>query len=97
LFFYGPAVITTLRFLGAPVAPATTLKLAPVGTTRIGGQKVHTLIALLEVRPAQGQPFQAEMLVPVRDQNLARARAGEILRVKYLPGDPPRLIYHGPA
>lgn len=90
-----PALRTSLRYLRAPVAPAVTLKLSPVGVARLGGKKVHTLLALLEVQPRQGEPFQAEMLLPVREQNLGRAAPGAVLQVKYLPGDPPRVIYYG--
>jgi hypothetical protein len=101
LLFFAPALRTSLRFLGASVAPATTLQLAQIGVARLGGQKVHTLLALLEVHPTQGQPFKAEMLLPVRDQNLERAKPGAALQVKYLPGktpgDAPRVIYYGPG
>lgn len=97
LFFYAPAMRTTLRFLRAPVAQATTLKLAPVGIARLGRQKVHTMLALLEVQPEGGPAYVAEMLLPVRDQNLARAVPGAVFQVKYLPDERQSLIYFGKA
>jgi hypothetical protein len=93
LFFYYPAVRTTLRYMGAPVALANTLKLAPIGQFYLRGRTVHAFKVWLEVRPKAGQPFQAEMILPVREKNLPRAREGEVIQVKYLPNRPGQVIY----
>ena len=94
LLFFAPSIRATIAFLGASIAPATVLKLAPVGTITMRGKSVHTFKFLLEVRPETGAPFQAELLVPVRNESLLRAQPGAVLRVKYLPHDPARMIFY---
>jgi hypothetical protein len=94
LFFFAPGIRATIEFLGGTIAPATIVKLAPVGAATMRGQTVHTFKFLLEVQPANGQPFQSELLVPVRDASLAKAQPGTVIQVKYLPRDPTRLIFY---
>jgi len=94
LFLFAPAIRTTLQFGGAPTASATILKSAPLGEMKIGGQMVQAFKFLLEVQPASGPAFQAELLVPVREQNLRRAQPGSVIQVKYLPRDPARLMFY---
>lgn len=94
LLFFAPAIRATLEFLGAKIAPATIVKLAPVGVATMRGQTVHSFKFLLEVHPENGQPFQSELLVPVRSANLAKAQPGAVILVKYLPHDPTRLIFY---
>ena len=93
LFVYGRGLLTTLRYLNAPLAPATTLHFTPIGAVRRGRLRVHTFLILLEVHPKDGPPFQAQAVIPVREENVARVRQGEILQVKYLPGRPDSAIY----
>jgi len=90
---FGRSLLTTLKFLGARTAPATTLKLAPIGVTKLRDTTVHSFKVLLEVRPETGQPFRAEILLPVRSENLSRAQPGAVIRVKYLPNDPGSVIF----
>lgn len=90
---YARSLRTSLEFLGAPVARARVLKLAQVGEVRMGRQMVHTFKVLLEVRPEDAPAFQAEMLLPVRHENLERVRTGVDFKVKYLRDNPQRLVY----
>ena len=94
LFFFAPGIRATLEFLGAKVAPATIVKLAPVGEATMRGQTVHSFKFLLEVQPEDGQPFRSELLVPVRGASLAKVQPGAVILVKYLPHDPTRLIFY---
>ena len=94
LFFFAPGIRATLEFLGAKVAPATIVKVAPVGTATMRGQTVYSFKFLLDVQPENGQPFQSELLVPVRSASLAKAQPGAVILVKYLPHDPTRLIFY---
>jgi hypothetical protein len=94
LFFFAPGIRATFEFLGATIAPATIVKLAPVGSATMRGQTVHAFKLLLEVQPTNGQPFQSELLVPVRSASLAKAQPGAVIQVKYLPHDPSRLIFY---
>lgn len=87
------ATVNTLRYLSAPVAEAVTLKLAPIGVFERAGGDIHAFRVWLEVRPAGEAPFRAEIQLPVRESNLARAREGAVLRVKYFPGDPASVIF----
>lgn len=93
VFFIGP-LVRTVRYWRAPVAEAVTLKLAPIGVFQRAGEDVHAFRVWLEVRPAGGAPFRAEIQLPVRESNLARAREGALLRVKYFPGDPASVIFY---
>ncbi len=95
LYYFMLSIRTTLQFRGARSARALTLKLAPIGVYKLGGKDIHTLKVLLEVQPDGEAPFQAEMRLPVRAENMGSARPGAILRVKYLPGSPPRVVYVG--
>jgi hypothetical protein len=94
LFFFGPGIRATIEFLGGTIAPATIVKLAPVGAATMRGQTVHTFKFLLEVQPTNGQPFTVELLVPVRSASLAKAQPGTVVLIKYLPRDPTRLIFY---
>lgn len=96
LYFFLASIRTTLQFARAPIARAVTLKLAPIGVLKTAGREVHTFRAWLEVQPQGEEPFKAEMTLPVRQENLARAMPGVVIQVKYLK-DPLRLIYHGRA
>jgi hypothetical protein len=94
LLAFRHAIAVTLRYLGAPVAPATILKLAPVGEVRVRDQHVKTFKMLVEVRPKSGAPFTTELLQPVRAQSLAKAQPGRQFWVKYRPGDPSSVVFH---
>jgi uncharacterized Zn finger protein (UPF0148 family) len=96
LFFFAPGIRATIEFLGGTIAPATIVKVAPVGAATMRGQTIHAFKFLLEVQPANGQPFHSELLVPVRSTSLARAQPGTVIQVKYLPRDPTRLILYQP-
>jgi uncharacterized Zn finger protein (UPF0148 family) len=94
LYFYYPALASTLAFRKGKPAKAHVLKLAEIGRTRIGRQRVGVFKLLVEVQPEDGSPFYlAEMTLPVREQNVPRAQPGTIFRVKYLPGEPERVIF----
>jgi hypothetical protein len=97
LFFFAPGIRTTIEFLGAAIAPATIVKLAPVGVATMRGRPIHTFKFLLEVQPENGQPFQSELLVPVKGESLARAQPGVVIWVKYLPHNPARMTFYKPA
>src|SRR5262245_11515245 len=97
LFFFAPGIRATIEFLGAQIAPATIVKLAPVGVASMRGRPIHTFKFLLEVQPENGQPFQSELLVPVRSESLLRAQPGAVIWVKYLPQNPTRLIFYKSA
>ena len=94
LFFFAPGIRATIEFLGAKVAPATIVKLAPVGAATMRGRPIHTFKVLREVQPENGQPFQSELLVPVRSESLLRAQPGVVIWVKYLPDNPARMTFY---
>ncbi len=94
LTFMARPMLTTLRYLPAPIAPAMILKLAPIGTLKQAGADVYTFRALLEVQPETAAAFQAEIPLAVRETSLAKARAGATVRVKYFPGDPESVIFY---
>lgn len=94
LYFYFPAVASTLAFRKGKLAKAHVLKLAEIGRTRIGRQRVRVFTLLVEVQPQDGSAaYQAEMVLPVREQNVPRAQPGSSFMVKYLPEDPQRVIF----
>jgi uncharacterized Zn finger protein (UPF0148 family) len=97
LFFFAPGIRATIEFLGAKTAPATIVKLAPVGVATMRGRPIHTFKFLLEVQPEDGQAFHAELLVPVRSESLLQAQPGALIWVKYLPQNPARLIFYKSA
>lgn len=94
LYFYFPALASTLAFRKGKPAKAHVLKLAEIGTTRLGRQRVRVFKLLVEVQPLDGSaPYPAEMTLPVREQNVPRAQPGTTIQVKYLPGNPERVIF----
>jgi hypothetical protein len=95
LFVYGRGFLTTLRYWNAPVASATTRYFAPIGAFTRGRLRAHVFKVVLDVHPAGGSPFQAEAIIPVRAENVARVRQGAMIQVKYLPGKPDSVIFHG--
>jgi hypothetical protein len=97
LFFFAPAIHATIEFLGARIAPATIVKLAPIGVATMRGRPIHTFKFLLEVQPENGQPFQSELLVPVKGESLLRAQPGTVIWVKYLPQNPARMTFYKSA
>jgi hypothetical protein len=97
LAYYLPGLRTTLRFRKAPIAPAVTQKVSQIGLIKRRGQDIFTLKVLLEVQPAASEPFLTELILPVREQNLARAVPGTVIQVKYLPGSedqPGSVVFH---
>ncbi len=94
LVFFGPSVWISLRFWKAKTAAAVTLKVASIG--RIKWRGIFSVKVLLEVQPTHEPPFQAEMVLPVQEKNLARAIPGEVIQVKYLAEDHSQVIYHQP-
>ncbi len=94
LLVYGRGALTTLRYINAPIAPAATLHFTPIGAAQIGRKRLHTYLIVLEVRPKDAPPFQAQAVIPVRDENIDRVRQGAVIQVKYLPGKPGSVIYH---
>jgi hypothetical protein len=94
LYFYAPAVASTLAFRKGKPAKAQVQKLAEIGKTRIGRQRVRVYKLLVEVQPLDGSPpYPAEMLLPVREENTPRAQPGTSILVKYLPAEPDRVIF----
>lgn len=95
LYFYYPAIRTTWVYRAARRARAKVIKLAPVGSARLGRARVQVLTLLVEVQPEDGSPaFLTEMLLPVQEENLVRAAAGTVIQVKYLPQDPEQVVYN---
>jgi hypothetical protein len=70
------------------------LKLALIGVSKIRRTEVHTFKVLVEVQPQLEPAFRAEMFVPVRAKSLERFHVGTVFTIKYLPGDPPELIFY---
>jgi hypothetical protein len=93
LFVYGRGALTTLRYMNAPVAEATTMHFTPIGAVQRGRLRVHTFLIALEVHPKEGPAFQTQAIIPVREKNIDRVRQGEVIHVKYLPGKPDSVIY----
>jgi hypothetical protein len=94
LYFYFPAVASTLAFRKGKPAKAQVLKLAEVGKTHIGRQRVRVFKLLVEIQPLDGSaPYPAEMLLPIREENTPRAQPGTSILVKYLPQQPERVIF----
>jgi hypothetical protein len=94
LLIYGRALLASLRYVRAQTAPAAVLRLAPIGQFTGRGGTVHTFRLLLEVRPANAPPFQAQMSLPVRAGSLAKLHENTIIEVKYLPQDPNSVIFN---
>jgi hypothetical protein len=94
LFIIWPSLLKTVKFWRGKVAPATVLKLALIGVSKIRRTEVHTFKVLVEVQPQLELAFRAEMFVPVRAKSLERFHVGTVFTIKYLPGDPPELIFY---
>lgn len=92
-----PALLKTLKFWPAKIAPARVIRFAPIGSTQFRGTEVHTFKVLVEVQPYQNHPFEAEMYMPVRAKNLSRFHKDTVFQVKYLASNPPQLIFHQTA
>ena len=93
LFIFAPSIRMTLRFLKARRAQATARWLAPIGVVAMRKMQVHTFLVLLDVHPEGREPFQAEILLPVRDENLSKMQPGVGMQVKYLPNDLSQVIF----
>ena len=94
LFVFARGALVTLRYWNAPIASAVTLHYAHIGAVHRGRLRVHTYKIVLEVRPKDTSPFQAEAIIPVREANIARVRQGQVIQVKCLPGIPGSVIFH---
>jgi hypothetical protein len=94
LLIYSRGALTTLRYWRAPIAAAETLHFAHIGAVLNGRMRVHTYKVVFEVRPKDATSFQAEAIIPVREENISRLRQGEVIQVKYLPGVPNSIIFH---
>lgn len=90
LAFWLRPVFNTLQMLGAVRAPATVLKIAPIGVWN----KVHFFRVLLEVTPAQAPPFQAQLNLPVRAQSVHKLHPHTQLEVRYLPNNVERMVFN---
>jgi hypothetical protein len=93
LLIFGPALLTSLRYLSAPTAVATIRRAAYIGEARVRNGPIHTYRLLVEAQPAQGPPFEAELALPVRDANRHLVQEGTKFQVKYRPGDPGSVIF----
>lgn len=94
LYFYYPALASTLEYRRGLPAQAEVLMLSEVGVAKLGRQRVHIFALLVDVHPDSGEaPYQAEMLLPVREKNVPRAKAGTSIYVRYLPDQPDIIIY----
>jgi hypothetical protein len=94
LYAFGRGAITTLRYWKAPVAKATTLHYTQIGEVQRGRLSVRNFLFLLKVNPENGEPFLARAIIPVREDNVKSLKPGEVITVKYLPGDPDSVIFH---
>ncbi len=88
-----PSIRLSLRFRNAVRAPATILKAAQVGETKVRGGRVYAMKLLVEVHPPEGTSYQAELLLPVRETSLERVQPGGQFHVKYLPEDPKLIVF----
>ncbi|MCI0579486.1 MAG: hypothetical protein L0332_29785 [Chloroflexi bacterium] len=95
LLFFGRALGTTLAYWGAKSAPASIVKMAPIGELGTSMGKIYTFRMLLEVRPDGRDPFLTEINLPVRQSSLEKLTPTTVLRVKYRPDDPGRVVYEG--
>lgn len=93
LSVFGRGALTTARYWGAPRAEAEVQHFTFIGKTRRGKQEFYTCLFVLEVRPKDGPPFQAQTVIPVRAANRARVGKGELLEVRYFPGDPASVVF----
>ena len=81
-------IITTIKYLPGKWTNARILKFA-----RIGEKKNITIFRLLlEVMPGEGKNFQAQTNLPVKNTSLGVIAEGNVLMVKYLPGDKSSVI-----
>jgi hypothetical protein len=94
LYTFGRGALTTLRYWNAPVAKATTMNFTQIGAAQRGRLRVHTFLFLLKVQPKQDEPFLARVIIPVREENVKSIKPGEVITVKYLPGQPDSVIFH---
>jgi uncharacterized Zn finger protein (UPF0148 family) len=88
-----PSIRLSLRFRKGIRAPATIQKAAPVGEIKARAGRVYAMKLLVEVRPVEGTPYQAELLLPVRETSLGQIKPGVQFHVKYLPGDPQQIVF----
>ena len=93
LFFYSAALRTSLRFLRASKVRASVLNYTLIGKLGSARRMVYSFKLLVRLHPPQQEPFVAEMYLAVRESKLSSMRAGLEFWVKYLPGDPPELIF----
>jgi hypothetical protein len=94
LFIYSRALLASIRYIRAETAPATVLRIAPIGQFTGRAGTIHTFRLLLQVQPDNAAPFQAEMNLPVRASSLAKLHENTVLEVKYLPGEPNSVIFN---
>jgi hypothetical protein len=103
LLVFGPGLAISLRYLLAPRARATVQKQTYIGQIQTRYGLIHAYRLLLEVSPRplrsaaragrNGEPFRAEIMVPVREKSLRYLKTGTPLQVKYLPGDPASVVF----
>jgi hypothetical protein len=94
LYAFGRGALTTLRYRKAPIAKATTLNFTQIGEVQRGRMRVRNFLFLLKVQPKNGEPFLARAIIPVREDNVKSIKPGEVITVKYLPGQPDSVIFH---
>jgi len=90
---FASAARTTLRYLGAPVAPAQVLHYAHIGVVQRARMRIHTYRFILAVSPPDAPMFEASAVIPVQEANSGRLHQGERFMVRYLPGKPDSVMF----
>ncbi len=91
MYMLGGPGLRTLRYLGATVGEARVLRHAYIGRMR----HIHSYRVLVEVTGPDGEAFQTEYPFPVGETGRAKMRDGLIFQVKYFPGRPDSVVFHG--
>lgn len=86
-----PGFFRTIRYLSAAVGEATILRHAHIGQIA----HVHSFLLHMRVAAADGSTFETEIALPVSEQRKHRIHDGRRMLVKYFPGQPDSVVYHG--
>jgi len=94
LYKYGRGALNTLRYRKAVAAQARILQTAQLGMVQRGRVRVQAYLYALQVMPESEPPFQSQTVIPVLEENVERLKKGDVIQVKYLPGQPDSVIFH---
>jgi len=94
VYKYGRGASNTLRYRKAVAAKAKILQATPMGLVQRKRVQVHAYLFALQVMPENEPHFRAQTVIPVLEENIEKVKKGEVIQVKYLPGQPDSVIFH---